>query len=162
MTATMLPLPADLPTTATTSVGEYPTYAAAQQAVDYLSDNGFPVQHATLVGVDLRLVETVTGRLTVSRAALAGAGGGAWLGLLVGAVLALFTTAGWWLVMAVAVLGGTVWGAVMAAVAHAATRGRRDFSSRRQLAAARYHLTVTAEHAEHAQRLLLQHFWRTP
>lgn len=162
MTATLLPPPADLPTAAATTVGEYPTYTAAQQAVDYLSDHGFPVRHATIIGTDLRLVETVTGRLTVARAALAGAGGGAWIGLLFGAVLALFTAATWWLVIAVGVTGGALWSAVLAAAAHAATRGRRDFTSRRQLAAARYHLTVTTEHAEHAQRLLLQHFWRTP
>lgn len=60
MTTTQLPVPTELPTTATTLVGDYPTYAAAQQAVDYLSDHGFPVQHATIVGADLRLVETVT------------------------------------------------------------------------------------------------------
>ncbi len=154
---THLPQPAELPTTAASSVGDYPTYAAAQQAVDYLSDHGFPVQHATIVGSDLRLVETVTGRLTVVRAALAGAGGGAWLGLLLGGVLALFTTANWWLVLLVASCGGAVWGATLAAAAHAATRGRRDFASRRHLTAARYHLTVATEHAEHADRLLTQH-----
>lgn len=54
-----------------------------------------------------------------------------------------------------------MWGATTAAVAHAATRGQRDFASRRHLAAVRYHLTVTAEHAEHANRLLLQQYWRT-
>jgi hypothetical protein len=160
MTTTHLPLPAELPTTATTLVGDYPTYAAAQQAVDYLSDQGFPVQHATIVGVDLRLVETVTGRLTVGRAAASGAGAGAWFGLLAGAVLALFTTAAWLAVLTVTALGGAVWGAVMAAVAHAATRGRRDFTSHRRLAAARYHVTVDAEHADDAGRLLLQHTWR--
>ncbi|RZU46610.1 hypothetical protein EV385_6685 [Krasilnikovia cinnamomea] len=157
MTTTHLPLPAELPTTASTSVGDYPTYAAAQQAVDYLSDHDFAVQHATIVGTDLRLVENVTGRMTIARAALAGAGGGAWLGLLLGAVLALFTTGAWWIVIAVATVGGAAWGATMAAAAHAATRGRRDFASRRHLAAARYHLTVATEHAEHARRLLHQH-----
>jgi hypothetical protein len=156
---TQLPLPTELPTTATTLVGDYPTYAAEQQAVDYLSDHGFPVQHATIVGADLRLVETVTGRLTVARAAGAGAGGGAWLGLFIGAVSALLTTIGWWVVIPAATAGGAVWGATTAAVAHAATRGQRDFASRRHLAAVRCNLT--AEHAEHANRLLLQQYWRT-
>jgi hypothetical protein len=161
MTTIQLPLPAELPTTATTLVGDYPTYAAAQQAVDYLSDHGFPVQHATIVGVDLRLVEMVTGRLTTARAAASGAAAGAWFGLLVGAVLALFTAAAWLAVLTVTVLGATAWGAALAAVAHAATRGRRDFASHRRLAAGRYHLTVGAEHADDANRLLLQHTWRT-
>ncbi|MEV4280912.1 hypothetical protein [Actinoplanes xinjiangensis] len=38
MTTTQLPLPAELPTPTTTLLGTYPTYAAAPQAVDYLSD----------------------------------------------------------------------------------------------------------------------------
>ena len=34
-------------------IGSYPTYAEAQKAVDFLSDQQFPVQHVTIVGVDL-------------------------------------------------------------------------------------------------------------
>lgn len=45
-------------------VGSYPTYAEAQRAVDYLSEQQFPVQQVTIVGVDLMQVERVTGRLT--------------------------------------------------------------------------------------------------
>ena len=45
-------------------IGSYPTYAEAQRAVDYLSDQQFPVQQVTIVGVDLMQVERVTGRLT--------------------------------------------------------------------------------------------------
>ena len=33
-------------------IGSYSTYAEAQRAVDYLSDQQFPVQQVTLVGVD--------------------------------------------------------------------------------------------------------------
>ena len=50
-------------------IGSYPTYAKAQEAVDYLSDNQFPVENVTIIGTDLRLVEQVTGRLTRGRAA---------------------------------------------------------------------------------------------
>ena len=48
-------------------IGSYPTYAEAQRAVDHLSDQEFPVQHVTIVGVDLMQVERVTGRLTWPR-----------------------------------------------------------------------------------------------
>ena len=37
-------------------IGSYPTYAEAQRAVDYLSDQAFPVQQVTIVGVDLMQV----------------------------------------------------------------------------------------------------------
>ena len=53
----------------TVVVATYPDYAAAQQAVDYLSDNKFPVEQTAIVGTDLRLVENVLGRLTTGRAA---------------------------------------------------------------------------------------------
>ena len=66
------------------SLGVYDDYAAAQKAVDFLSDEGFPVQNVLIVGTDLRQVERVTGRLTTGRVAGAGAASGAWLGLLIG------------------------------------------------------------------------------
>ena len=47
-------------------------YVDAQKAVDTLSDNGFPVQNTAIVGVDVRIVESVLGRLTWGRAALNG------------------------------------------------------------------------------------------
>jgi hypothetical protein len=162
MTMTQLPVPTDLRTAATVTVASYPTYADAQRAVDYLSDHHFPVQHATIIGTDLRLVETVLGRMTTGRAALAGTASGAWLGVLVGALLALFTGGSWLAVVSIATVAGMVWGATTAAVAHAATRGMRDFSSRRQLAAASYDLTVTTDQEEWARRLLMQLAWRHP
>lgn len=65
-------------------VGSYPTYTGAQRAVDFLSDSRFPVERTAIIGSDLRMVETVLGRLTRGRAALAGAapapGSGCWSG----------------------------------------------------------------------------------
>jgi len=72
------------------SLGVYDDYADAQRAVDFLSDEGFPVQNVLIVGTDLKQVERVTGRLTTSRVLTAGAASGAWLGLLVGLLLGIF------------------------------------------------------------------------
>ena len=58
-------------------IATYRTYLEAQRAVDYLSDEKFPVQHVSIVGTDLKMVERVTGRLTYGRVALAGALSGA-------------------------------------------------------------------------------------
>src|SRR3954451_24461862 len=68
-------------------VGSYPTYAEAQRAVDYLSDQQFPVQQVTIVGVDLMQVERVTGRLTWPKVLGGGVISGAWLGLFIGMML---------------------------------------------------------------------------
>ncbi len=72
------------------SLAVYDDYAAAQKAVDFLSDNAFPVQNCMIVGTDLKQVERITGRLTKGRVALAGALSGLWLGLFVGLIFSLF------------------------------------------------------------------------
>jgi hypothetical protein len=139
---------------ATTTVGTYPEYLDAQWAVDRLSDAGFPVDRVAIVGEDVRLVERVLGRLTVARAALAGAGSGGWFGLLIGVLLGIFAVDAWWKVILFAVVAGVVWGAAFGAIAHAMTGGRRDFTSVSTLQADRYSLIVDADYAEQARQLL--------
>jgi hypothetical protein len=159
--ATPMPAP-DFPSEGTTmvrgrpsvTVADFETYAEAQRAVDYLSDNRFPVEHLSIVGNDLRLVENVLGRWTVPRAAGAGAVTGGWFGLLVGLLLSIFTDSGWFGIIASAVIIGALWGAVFGAVAQAATRGQRDFTSRSTLQASRYAVTVSADNADDAYRIL--------
>ena len=144
----------------TVAVATYPDYPAAQKAVDYLSDNKFPVERTAIVGTDLRLVENVLGRLTVGRAALAGAASGAWFGLFIGLLFGLFSDSGWLGIMIVTILVGAVWGAIFGAIAHATTGGRRDFASRSSLAASQYAVTADAEVADQARHLLIQLNWR--
>jgi hypothetical protein len=67
----------------TVTVAVYNDYATAQRAVDFLSDNKFPVHEITIVGEDIKLLEHVLGRMTIVRAAAAGALSGAWFGLLI-------------------------------------------------------------------------------
>ena len=76
-------------------IGSYPTYAEAQRAVDYLSDQEFPVQQVTIVGVDLMQVERVTGRLTWPKVLGGGVLTGAWLGLFIGLILGFFSPSPW-------------------------------------------------------------------
>ena len=138
-----------------TTVESYVSYADAQRAVDRLSDSGFPVEHADIVGYDLRSVEHVTGRLTRARAAAAGAGLGAWWGLFIGLLVGLFTTGPAWLGLILGgLLIGAAWGAVFGVAAHWATRGARDFTSVSGLVAGRYELVVDTEYASRARTLL--------
>jgi hypothetical protein len=138
-----------------TVVASYGDYRQAQRAVDFLADEGFPVEHVTIVGSGLKLVETVTGRLNWGRAALAGATSGLWIGLLVGWFVALFSDgSSWWVI----VLSGALWG-VAAGVAfslalYAATGGRRDFISHQELRADTHDVTVDGDHADGARTVL--------
>ncbi|MFC4554100.1 general stress protein [Georgenia faecalis] len=136
-------------------VVEVTTYPEAQRLVDRLSDRGFPVEHVRIVGVGIRSVEQVTGRRTNGRAALDGAAGGAWFGLLVGLLLALFVVDVQWLtVLLVAVAFGAAWGALFGFLAHWSTGGRRDFSSVTSFEASRYEIQVDAAHRAEAAHLL--------
>ena len=144
----------------TVAVATYPDYASAQRAVDFLSDNKFPVERTAIVGTDLRLVENVLGRLTTTRAALAGAASGAWFGLFIGLLFGIFSNSNWFAVILVGLLIGALWGAVFGAIAHAATGGRRDFTSRSSLQARQYAVTVDAEVAGEARALITRLTWQ--
>jgi len=127
-------------------VASYETYAAAQAAVDFLSDEHFPVQHVTIVGTDLRMVERVLGRLSYGRVAAAGLASGAWIGLLIGLILLLLTPPDAGLVAILpAVLIGAAFGLILSLVSYAATRGRRDFTSVSQIVASRYAIFCAQE-----------------
>ncbi|MDI1463985.1 hypothetical protein QEZ54_23650 [Catellatospora sp. KI3] len=151
------PLPSTRPTDPTramVTVASYTEYRDAQRAVDYLSDQRFPVEHTAIVGTDLRLVEKILGRMTTGRAALYGAGAGAWFGLFIGLLFGIFARANWLAVVLTAVVVAAIWGAIFGAVAHAMTRGRRDFTSAESLQAGQYAISVTSEHADQARQIL--------
>ena len=137
-------------------IGSYDTYVEAQRAVDYLSDQQVPVQHVSIVGSDLKMVENVLGRLTRGRAALAGAASGAWFGLFVGVLLSLFADEGtnsFGLIIA-AVIYGAVFGAIFGFVSHALTKGKRDFTSRSKIVASAYEIRCVWAEADRAREVL--------
>jgi len=125
------------------SLGVYDKYTDAQKAVDFLSDNEFPVENVLIVGTELRQVERVTGRLTWGRVLSAGAASGAWLGLLIGAILSIFAEGS---SVIVTILGGIAFGIafgiISGALGYGATRGQRDFSSVQKVVATKYEVLV--------------------
>jgi hypothetical protein len=137
-------------------VGSYDGYEQAQAAVDYLSDEKFAVENVTIIGTDLRIIETVTGRLTQGRAIAAGAAGGAWWGLFVGLLLGIFSTDGaeWIGSVLTGLLVGLVFGVVFGWIGYRATGGRRDFTSTNKIVAGRYDVMCNPAHAEEARALL--------
>jgi Heat induced stress protein YflT domain len=139
------------------TVATVATYEEAQLTVDYLSDQQFPVEHVAIVGTGLRYVEQVTGRVTTGKAALMGVATGGLIGLFWGALFGLFftlDTGTYWGVVGYSVLVGVVFGAFIGAGAHAANRGRRDFSSSSQTRADRYEVQVDEGYADAAEKIL--------
>jgi hypothetical protein len=139
-------------------VGSFATYEEAQRAVDHLADNDFPVAEVTIVGVDLMLVERVIGRLTWGKVLASGAASGAWFGLFVGALLAVFSP-GTGAAAAIGpiltgLIGGVVFSVIFAAISYSASKGRRDFTSSSQLVAGRYDVLSQPRNAERAKDML--------
>src|SRR6201998_376322 len=108
-------------------IGSYPTYAEAQHAVDFLSDQQFPVQQVTIVGVDLMQVERVTGRLTWPKVLGGGVITGAWLGIFIGLVLGLITTNTWGALLT-GVVAGVFFGVINSAGSYPMAAWHRKLS----------------------------------
>ncbi|GAB16951.1 hypothetical protein GOEFS_017_00670 [Gordonia effusa NBRC 100432] len=134
-------------------IGSYRTYAEAQRAVDYLSDEDFPVREVTIVGVDLMQVERVIGRLTWGKVIGGGVVSGAWLGLFFGLLLS-FVVGEPIVAIAIGIVGGLVFGVISTSIPYAATRGTRDFASTMQLVAGRYDVLCEPRNAERARDML--------
>jgi hypothetical protein len=133
----------------------YATYNEAQLAVDVLAKSDFPVKQLSIVGNDLKTVERVTGKLTWSRVALAGAASGAWLGVFFGLLFFIFSPdgAGLPLVFA-AVLMGAGFGMLFGLVSYALNRRRKDFTSTMQVIAGNYQVIVDIELLNKARNVL--------
>jgi hypothetical protein len=136
------------------SLAVYDDYAAAQKAVDFLSDNKFPVEHLMIVGTDLKRVERITGRLTTGRVALGGLLSGLWLGLFVGLIFSFFVDENILAMIASTMLLGAVFGITWALIGYAFTRGQRDFSSVTQVVATKYEVLVEHKVAAQAREVL--------
>ena len=146
--------PPTLPTLPTgMTIARYATYAEAQRAVDFLSDNAFPVQFVTIVGTDLRMVERVIGRLTYGRAAVGGMATGAYLGLFVGLLMWAFGGSGDFSPFFAVILGAG-FGMLFGVISYALTRGRRDFTSASQIVATEYQVLCAEQHAPTAMEVL--------
>jgi hypothetical protein len=143
--------------TARRTVTSVSTYEAAERAVDFLSDEKFPVEHVTIVGTGLRYIEQVSRRVTTANATLMGAGSGALLGIFWGLFFGLFFTVdsgSFWGVVAYGVVLGVIFGALWGLIAHTSSGGRRDFASTADTRADRYEVQVDEGFADQAEKLL--------
>jgi hypothetical protein len=134
------------------------TYEEAVAAVDRLAAAGFPVEHVSIVGHGVEMIEDVKGRFGASRALGAGALTGGLVGLFFGTVFdwwgSLTPETAWlWLALGGAVYGAIV-GAVFALVLQTLGSGRHAFSSTRRLNADHYELVFSGGDPAEAMRVL--------
>jgi hypothetical protein len=132
-------------------------YADAEAIVDRLADDGFPVEHISIVGRDLQTVEQVVGRLNAWKAALSGAGSGAFMGLLFGLLFGVwFAHDGTSLlaILAYWTLFAAVIGAVIGLIGYAINGGRRNFTSVTTMQPQHFDVLVDDAYAADALRRL--------
>ncbi len=136
------------------TVASFPRYEAAQKAVSALIAAEIPAREIAIVGVGLRSIERVTGRLGYATAARSGAVNGLLLGMLFSAIFVLGSPT----VPIQAFVGvlfvGIAIGMLASLAAFAIVRRRRDFASVMQFVAERYEVAVDAAHAARARQVL--------
>ena len=120
-------------------VASFSTYEAAQQAVNTLAEAEIDISGVALVGTDVRVVESVVGRLTWGRVAMAGAMRGLTFGLFLGIVFWLLVPEAGMVIIAMPVFG-MAFGMLLSLITHSLTRKRRRFSSVQQVIPGSYDL----------------------
>lgn len=138
------------------TLASYASYAEAERAVDWLSDQGFAVEHVAIVGKGLSSVEQVTSRMTAARAALIGAGEGALIGTLFAILFGIFFTGpAFGGLLLYSVIAGALFGALFGALSQEVdSGGRRDFVSDAGIVAERYEVQADEGVADDAERVL--------
>ena len=139
-------------------IAVHDSHDAAERTIRKLADADFPVERAAIVGRDLTTVQRVTGLLSTPEVAARGALSGVVIGALTGWLLAVVdlitpTVAVAWLTINAAILGAVL-GAVTGLLGYVFTRGRRSVATTSAITAAHYDVTVDAELADRAARLL--------
>ena len=136
------------------TVASYTDYADAQKAVDYLSDNDFPVEHTAIVAEGLKLVEQVTGSLNYGKAILNGLASGATTGIFIGLIFGLFAFAPLLTMVLYGLIAGAIAGALLGLIGYAMSGGKRDFTSIGGMQAERYNVMVDNDFVDEAERVL--------
>ncbi|MFB7891549.1 general stress protein [Microbacterium sp. NPDC056044] len=136
------------------TVASFPTYEAAQKAVSSLIAADIPARDIAIVGLGLRSIERITGRLGYASAARSGAVNGILLGLLFSAILVIGSPS----VPIQAFVGvlfvGIAIGMLLSIVAYSFVRRRRDYASVMQVVADHYEVTVTDNSVGRARQVL--------
>jgi len=136
------------------TVATFTAYEGAQKAVSQLIAADVPAREIAIVGEGLRSVERVTGRLGYATAARSGAINGLMIGVLFAAIFVIGSP----VVALQAFVGvlflGIALGMLLNIVMFAIVRRKRDYASVMQVAADRYLVKVTPQHAAKARDTL--------
>ncbi len=129
-------------------------YDAAQKLVSQLIAGEVPAREIAIVGMGVRTVERVTGRLGYANAARSGAVNGVLIGLFLSAIFVLGNPSVPIQAFVGVIFVGVAIGMILSLIAYSVVRRRRDYASVMQLSADHYEVTVLPASVGKARQVL--------
>jgi hypothetical protein len=140
---------------ASSSLASFTDYKQAVSYVEKLIENDFPAKLVTIIGTDLKTVESVKGKLGYGRVSASGAMTGSWLGMFFGLIFG-FSGEGAEQVLLNNVFAGIIIGAglgmLVNIVRFSLTSNRRSFISAQAVIANKYEVVVPNEQVQLAKK----------
>ena len=125
-------------------VGQFKNYREAVNVVEQLVESGFPARLISIIGSDLKTVETLKGKLGYGRVALSGAVTGSWIGLFFGLLFGATSTTEQVVLtnLSAGIVIGAGVGMLLNVIRFSLTKNKRSFISAQAVVAKKYDVIV--------------------
>lgn len=137
-------------------VGQFKNYREAVKTVEQLVENGFPAPLISIIGSDLKTVETLKGKLGYGRVALSGAVTGSWVGLFFGLLFGATSTTEQVIITNLSsgiVIGAGV-GMLLNVIRFSLAKNKRTFISAQAVVAKKYDVIVPTGQLTEAKKAM--------
>ena len=137
-------------------VGQFKNYREAVKVVEQLVENGFPARLISIIGSDLKTVETLKGKLGYGRVALSGAVTGSWIGLFFGLLFGATSTTEQVVItnLSAGIVIGAGVGMMLNVIRFSLTRNKRSFISSQAVVAKKYDVIVPTGQLSDAKKAI--------
>lgn len=137
------------------ALASFNSYQEAVSYVEKMIQNDFPARLVSIVGTDLKTVESIKGKLGYGRVSLSGALTGSWLGMFFGLIFGATGVATEQMVLNNVVAGvviGSGVGMLINIIRFSLTKNRRGFISSQTVVAKKYEVIVPSDQVELAKK----------
>lgn len=137
-------------------LAQYTNYREAVRAVEQLVENGFPASMISIIGSDLKTVETLKGKLGYGRVALSGAVTGSWVGLFFGLVFGATSSTEQVVVtnLTAGIVIGAGIGMLLNVIRFSMAKNKRSFISAQAVVAKKYDVVVPVGQLNEAKKAI--------
>ena len=137
-------------------LAHFTNYREAVKAVEQLVENGFPPRLISIIGSDLKTVETLKGKLGFGRVALSGAVTGSWIGLFLGLLFGATSATEQVVVtnLSAGIVIGAGVGMLFNVIRFSMTPNKRSFISGQSVVAKKYDVVVPMSQLADAKKAM--------